>query len=254
MNSSLYKCKVVHRREKPSKNIFSYRFYTFLLDLKEVSSFEKNGIPIKYNAFSPLFSFWDKDHFKFQNDPGKERSTYEAVVGYLKKKLPDLSVGKVHLLTNLRTFGYGFSPVSFYFCYDQKNVLRATLVEVTNTFYEQKDYLLTSSGESRQKKYFYVSPFIKYDTDFCFEIHPPGAQLKIRIDSEKNKEKVLEAELTGRSLPMTKMALIRLFLFYPVITMRIIYLIHYQAFKLYLKKVPYFKKKETDEKIKGSFV
>ena len=163
-NSSLYECTVMHHRLEPLKHRFVYKIFMFSLDLDELDSLHSKLWLFSRNSMN-IFSFGDSDHLQY----GKT-TTKENIIEYLRQNEIDLYGGKIYLITNLRTFGYVFNPVSFYFCYDAGGNAVCAVSEVGNTFGEMKPYLLdrTDKNETgfrkRMDKLFYVSPFINLDT------------------------------------------------------------------------------------------
>ena len=159
--------------------------------------------------------------------------------------------GRVVLLTLPRVFGYVFNPVSFYFCYDRAGVPVAALAEVTNTFKEMKVYFLgpqtkgpvaASSFRLRLPKYFYVSPYSDVDVAFDFDLRPPGEQMAVTIDDYVGATRTRASGLEGERKPRTDGRLAAWTLQYPLITLRIIALIHWHALLLWLKRAPWFAK------------
>ncbi len=184
---------------------------------------------------------------------------------------------RVELVTLPRMLGYLFNPVSFYFCYDREGTCVASIAEVTNTFREMKPYVLGPStihptprpdphvrntnieskspaggrvGAGRKAgvfrlrtpKYFYVSPFSDVDVAFDFKLRPPGDHLAIQIDDYVGSDRTLTSTLAGPSRPLTDGTLAWFLLKYPLLTLRVIALIHWHALRLYWKKIPWFAK------------
>ena len=168
--------------------------------------------------------------------------------------------GRVLLVTLPRLFGYQFNPVSFYFCWDGAQRPVGAVAEVSNTFREVKPYFLpvregvpaagvgragSASGavfHLRAPKHFYVSPFSPLDLSFDFTLHTPGAKLAVRIDDFAPERRVLHSTLTGERRALTSARLSWFLLKYPLVTLRVITLIHWQAFLLWWKRVPFFRK------------
>lgn len=271
MNSCIYISKIFHERKKPRVNRFKLGFYMLYLDLDELDTLDNKIAIFGYNKFN-ILSFYDDDHFKFieyksksnAEKISKEKISYDAKK-YKGKKTKErikilidelglnFQLGKVFLLTNVRNLGYIFNPVSFYFCYDKKGQFKVLFSEVNNTFRQQKMYYILADKDkeefsSRQKKNYYISPFIDYDTYLHWNFKVPGEKLDIKIDSEK-EEKVLRTSLRGFRKKINNMNFFYLILRYPLITLMTIIIIHIQALKLWLKKIPYAHKDETDEKI-----
>ena len=109
--------------------------------------------------------------------------------------------------------------------------------------------LLKTRGRAGAEKLFYVSPFIDHQAKFLFKFDEPGDALTASIKSKHHEELELSASLSTERLELNDRNLLYLSLIMPLVTLKTIILIHYQALKIYLKKVPYFKKDETDQKI-----
>ncbi len=272
MNSCLYISKLKHERLFPKKNSFSYSIYSMFIDLDELEELNKKYFLFSYNKFN-LMSFLDKDHFKFiNNKSNKEDIISQEKVKYQKEKYQgkntkekielltkemglDFELGKVFVLTNIRIFGYIFNPVSFYYCFDKDGIFRVFFSEVNNTFGDQKMYALPIENPDNktfkftQRKNYYISPFISFDNDLRWEFELPGENYKMLIDSIKQGQVELKTSLFGKRAEITNTKLFFLNIRYPMITVAIIFLIHYQAFKLFVKKIQFFRKEETDDKI-----
>lgn len=222
----------------------------FYIDLDELAGMKSLLLAANRPA---AYSFRESDHFKFPS-MARGDDLKQKIVAHLAENGSDYKPGKIFLLTNLRVLGYVFNPVSFYFCYDEEGVFKQVLAEVNNTYLEQKDFILEVEGDrvnTQFTKNFYVSPFIAFDRAFNFRISEPTEYLELRIDSI-NKENGVElaAILTGKRSELTNTRMLINLLRFPFLTVRIIVLIHYQALKLYLKRVPWFNKSITDEKIR----
>ena len=222
MNSCVYKAILDHKREKPVQNSFSYSIYMFYFDLDELEKLNKNLIFFAYNKLWNIFSFLDKDHFKFINDYKDEakiiseekikfdkekykgKKTRERIEIMIKELGLDFKLDKVYILTNTRIIGYVFNPVSFYYCFDEKRKLRALFSEVNNTFLEQKMYYSSIDDpdqevfKEKQQKNYYISPFIDPDTMLHWTFKKPGEKLSMMIDSVKGDNAILKTKLTGR--------------------------------------------------------
>ncbi|TGM03612.1 DUF1365 domain-containing protein [Leptospira barantonii] len=254
MNSCLYRAKVMHDRRFPKRNRFRYGIFTFALDLDELKELGARSRWFAYNR-KALFRFVDEDHLDF----GK-LGVKENILEYLKQNGMNESVTKAILVTNLRILGYVFNPVSFYFFYGEGNSPLCAVAEVGNTFGEQKPFFLGKEtwmdGAFRMKtgKFFYVSPFVGLKSEFEFILKPADEFLNIRIDALEDGEAVMTTTYTGRRVEWNDSNLIRMFFFYPLVTIQVIVLIHWQAFKLYLKGLPYIRKNENIDLQKGVHV
>lgn len=249
MNSSLYQCSVMHHRMAPKENKFSYEVFMFMLDLDELEEIAKKRKLINYNRFN-LFSFSDKHHANF---PGQKTSKDAAVktkiLEYLTQQNIDTSsIHRISLLTNLTTLGYVFNPISVYYCYNNEGEMICTIAEVCNTFKEMKLYLLsneTKKGDTftlHTPKLFYVSPFSELDIDFRFIIKKPAETLSLKVNDYKEEKCFFTSSLSGKKKKLSDANILLYFLRFPLITVKVVVLIHWQALILYFKKIPFIRK------------
>jgi hypothetical protein len=250
----------MHHRFAPRTHRFSYRIFMMAVDLDELGSLSR-GIPFLSVNHRNLFSFMERDYMPtgepIHNGGAPAREVPQArlkdrVLAYLAARGIDIPGARVVLLTLPRVAGYLFNPVSFYFCYDSAGRPVAAIAEVTNTFREMKPYFLGpdslsgSAGDetftSRVPKFFYVSPFSDVDVAFDFQLRAPGEALSIRIDDYQGDERTLASALTGRRESFTASRLAWYTIKYPLITVKVIALIHVHALLLRLKRVPWYSK------------
>jgi hypothetical protein len=219
----------------------------FYLDLDEIDLLIKKFLLISRNRFN-LYSFRNRDHWILSGKDTKDR-----ILQFLTNHGIDATDLRIRLLTHLAVFGYNFNPVSFYFCFDQSSQPVCAIAEVGNTFGEQKlffmgkEHFLNGAFSDRQTKYFYVSPFINMDTDFDFHLAVPDETLLIRINGLQEGRKFFLSSLTGKRKPLTDAKLWWYLIRFPLITLQVIAGIHWQALKLFLKKLPYHKKEHFPE-------
>lgn len=247
MNSCLYECNVMHYRVKPKKHKFTHTMFMFYFDLDEIDALSK-AMPLFSRNRRNVYNFKDNDHIQFK---GEGFSVKENVLHYLASHGVDLTDGRIMLLTNVRNFGYVFNPVSFYFCFDRNNKPVCVVPEVGNTFREMKPFFLGKElyQEGRFKtertKHFYVSPFIELDVSFDFNLKVPDERLDIRIDDVRKKDKFFYTSLTGNKKTLSNRRLFWDGLRFPLVTLKVIFLIHLHAILLYLKKIPYYIKEDS---------
>jgi len=247
MNSRLYDCRVVHDRKHPRRHRFGYRIFMFYLDLDELEQLDAH-IPILSYNHSNLYSLRDNDHF---NDGAT--SIRGNVDKFLEKHDLLKQRGKVYLLTHLRAFGHVFNPVSFFFVEDGQGDPLCLIAEVANTFKEQKLFLVSADNchhgvyRDRQAKQFYISPFSDLDTHIHFNLHIPGDRLAVGIHESQNGEGYFHSTLVGQARALTTKQLLGYTLRFPFITAGIVFGIHWQALRLYLKKIPFRRKSSHPE-------
>ncbi len=236
MKSQLYDCCVYHSRTAPKRHKFSYRLFMFYIDLDEEQELEKCLKLVGSKSWAP-YQLKKSDHY----DRGKQ-SIKANLISYLETNgINSQSVGKIHLLTHLRTFGHIFNPVSIYFVDDVFGEPLCSIAEVGNTFNEQKLFLLNHSKDGRikqsERKLFYVSPYSDLDTLFHFNLKAPKSQLRISINQSEEAEKkpFFRSILSGKSVPLTDRNLALYTLRFPLITLSILTAIHWQALLLWIK-------------------
>ncbi len=248
MNSCLYDCSIYHDRLKPKHHRFQNRLVFFYLDLDELDQVSKSFRWLSRGSFN-LYTFRDEDHL----DRGG-RSVRENVEKFAAAKGVDLKGARICLLTNLRSLGYYFNPVSFYFCFDRSDgTPLGAIAEVTNTFLEMKLYWIpgdsfqNGSFKNRQPKYFYISPFIALDAVFDFSLGVPAEHLDIKVNDMENGEVFFRSGIAGERIPLTEGALLKAFMRHPVSTLKVITLIHLHALLLYWKGVPHIRKEANPD-------
>lgn len=254
MNSALYRCRVLHHRLRPKQHRFAYGVFYLWLDLDELDALSSRLRFFKRNRWR-LFSFYDRDHIVRDGSSAKEnvlQTMQEAGVDTAR-------ITRVMLLTFPRVLGYIFNPVCFYYAYDAEGRPVAAVAEVTNTFHEQKPYVLTEyeSGGERfhlvTPKHFYVSPFFGLELMFDFKLRLPAEHLEIHVDDHDSDGRVLITTLNGERREMTDGALLSAFIRYPLVTLRVIFLIHYHALRLWMKGLRVNRKADQPDLQRGVY-
>jgi DUF1365 family protein len=258
VNSCFYECDVFHRRLRPRQHEFLYRVFYFYLDLRELEETARKLKIFGVNRAN-LYSLRDGDHFQY-DETGRPRPIADNVREFLARSgCPLEDHGSIRMLCFPRMCGYVFNPITIYFCFRADGTPHASVVEVGNTFRELKPYLVprTESGgadfEVRVPKDYYVSPFSPVDLEFHFRFHLPDERLRVFIDDYDAEGKVLVSTLTGKRREMTFGQLARFTLKFPLLTLRVIFLIHWQALRIWLKKIPFFRKEARVEDQRGVF-
>src|SRR5689334_5726511 len=128
MNSCLYECRIMHCRVKPKYHKLNTTIFMFYLDIDEIDKVAKKLPLLSRNRFN-IYNFVDKEHLEIGG-----KNVKENIEMYLKSKHVETPIKKIMLLTNLKTFGYNFNPVSFYYCFDDDNQPVCVVPEIGNTF------------------------------------------------------------------------------------------------------------------------
>ncbi|MDB9744387.1 DUF1365 domain-containing protein [Pelagibacteraceae bacterium] len=239
MNSCIYNGIVKHQRFKPIEHSLNYRTFSILLDLDEIENLAKSISIFSLNKFN-IFSFYNRDHGERDGS-----SLKDWVKKNLKKFNISNNITKIKLLCYPRVFGYVFNPLSIFYCYENKD-LKAIFYEVKNTFNEQHTYIFKIKNnekiEQKCKKKFYVSPFMDMETYYNFKLINPKEKLSIFIRQTNGEETVLTATQTGDKKEFSFKQLLINFFKYPLMTIKIISSIHYEAFFLWKKGAVYRKR------------
>jgi DUF1365 family protein len=240
MNSCIYNGIIKHQRFTPIKHSLNYNTFSLFVDLDEIESLTKNISIFSLNKFN-IFSFYNVDHGARDGSLLKD-----WVLKNIKKFNISNNITKIKLLCYPRIFGYVFNPLSIFYCYEN-NDLRAIFYEVKNTFNEQHTYIFKINDnekiEQKCKKKFYVSPFMDMETYYNFKLLDPKEKLSIFIKQTDGQETVLTATQTGDKKEFSFRQLLINFFKYPLMTIKIISSIHYEAFFLWKKGAVYRKRK-----------
>ena len=245
MSSCIYNGVVTHTRFKPVKHFLKYKTFSFYIDLDEIKKLDNDNPIFSYNRFN-IFSFYNKDHGARDG-----QSLKNWVINNLKRFNIHQNVNKVKLLCYPRIFGYVFNPLSVFYCYED-NSLKAIFYEVKNTFNEQHTYIFKVKDnkiDQKCKKRFYVSPFMDMDTYYNFKLLNPNKKLSVSIIQTDKDDVVLTAVQTGTRKEFTFKQLIINFFRYPLMSIKIISAIHFEALLLWKKGAIYRKR---DKKIKNN--
>jgi len=237
--AALYFGDVTHARLKPVGHRFSYRVMSLLIDLGRLDVADRQCRLFGVNR-AALYSFNEADH-------GDRDGS--SLLGYAQRCAAghgiDLTGGRVLLLCYPRLLGYAFNPLSVYFGYRADGALALMIYEVRNTSGEIHAYVLpVQPGEisaaglrQAQDKRFYVSPFIEMAMRYHFRVSSPGEQIKLRILETDGDGPLLAATFLGRRRDLTAAALLRSLVALPLVPLKIIAAIHWEALRLWLKGV-----------------
>ncbi len=239
MNSCIYNGEVNHTRFKPVKHFLNYKTFSLFIDLDEIEQLDKSISIFSHNKFN-IFSFYNKDH---GDRDGKCLKKW--VISNLQKYKIEGNISKIKILCYPRIFGYVFNPLSIFYCYENDK-LKSIFYEVKNTFNEQHTYIfkIKDGEEIKQKckKKFYVSPFMDMETFYNFKLIDPNQRLSVMIKQTDAEGTVLTATQTGYKKEFNFKQLLINFFRYPLMTLKIISSIHFEALLLWKKGAIYRKR------------
>ena len=245
MRSCIYEGTIRHRRFRPRSNQFQYRLFFMFLDLAELPELFDIHPLWSVEKFN-LATFCRRDHFGDPNIP-----LDQAVRDLVKQNLGERPDGPIRLLTHLRYFGHCFNPASFYYCYDAADQRVETIVvEIHNTPWgerhcyvmgaDQNEHPIKNWRRHRFAKAFHVSPFIDIDIQYDWRFQVPGESIRVHMIDYEKGEKLFDASLALERKVLNRKSLTRVLWQYPVLTVKVVLMIYWQAFRLVIKKVPVF--------------
>jgi DUF1365 family protein len=217
----------------------SYRVFWMLLDLDEIDTLAGGSRVFSRNRFN-LYSFRDADYG--DRSGGPLRPQVEAL---LKAAGLEPDGGPIRLLTMPRILGYAFNPLSTYFCHRRDGSLMAILYEVHNTFGETHTYVGPVDGtqaaiEQEAAKRFHVSPFMSLAMRYRFHVVPPEDRVKVSIEGSDEGGRLIVASMNGARRPLGDWTLLGLLATHPLLTLKVTAAIHWHAFQLLLKRIPFW--------------
>ena len=236
-----YVGKVGHHRLSPKKHSFTYSVFTFCLDIDRITETADRLSLFSRNRFN-LLSFHDKDH-----GDGSSTPIGDQIRALLEQSGLGQAGAKIDLLCYPRFFGYVFNPLSVYFCYRHDGELGAIIYEVSNTFRERKSYIIpvTRDGAGSKQdpviqtctKEMYVSPFTSASGDYDFRVLPPTETVNVGVDFRDRTGGVLKTYFQGDRRTLSDRSILGLVLRYPLMTLKVITAIHWEAARLWFKGV-----------------
>ena len=233
--SALYTGAVMHHRLRPKEHRLRYSIFYLLLDLDEIDALANRLRLFSHNRFN-LFSFHDRDHGEGTESPR------DRIIRHLDQAGIETD-GPILLLTIPRILGYAFNPLSIYFCHNQQGDLSAIFYEVNNTFGQRHSYLIpvgdADEGTVTQHcdKRLYVSPFMAMGMDYRFRIGPPGENVALHITGSDDEGPLIVASFSGKRRPLRDGTLLRAFFSYPLLTLKVVAGIHWEALLLWAKGI-----------------
>ncbi|MGG7518379.1 DUF1365 domain-containing protein [Allorhizobium undicola] len=254
ISSAIYRGDVVHERFKPRKHGLRYRVFSLLIDLDELPLLDRRLRLFGHNRRA-VFSVHDKDH-----GHGEEGGLRAWAEERLKEAGLASGAARISMLCYPRILGYVFNPLTVYFCHDDKDGLVAVLYEVCNTFHERHTYIIPAQAEQGGDvrhacaKEMYVSPFVPMDCLYRFRIRPPAEGVLIAIHESDAEGPLLYAAFAGRRHELTDRSLMTAFLSYPLMTLKVMGAIHWEALRLWLKGVPVFRHRKAENPVASSVI
>lgn len=226
-DAAIYRTSISHVRRSPLKNAFTYRSYSWFVDV--------DRLPRLPRLLRPLAVFRAGDHL------GDPDATIRAnVERYLRTQGIEPDGGAIHMLTSARVFGYVFNPLTLFWCYRSSGELECVVAEVHNTYGERHCYLLRTdpAGRASVPKAFYVSPFNDLDGQYRMKLPAPGERLAVSIVLEREGHRPFVATMDGRRHPATLRSILAAALAVPAAPLLVSALIRVQGITLWARRLP----------------
>jgi len=242
-SSCVYEGWVHHRRTAPRVHSFKYRLFFMFLDLDSLPAlFDGNWL---WSARRPALAWFKReDHLV-----GGGNSLAEDIRDLVETQTGRRPAGKIFLLTHLRYFGYVFNPLSVYYCYDHDGSLEELILEVSNTPWGERHWYVlprkTNRAHAPERRFhhldkqMHVSPFLPMDMSYRLRANLPAEHLSVSLSNWQDDRRVFKADMVLTRREMSPAVLNLMLLKFPFLTLRVTMAIHWQALRLWLKKVPF---------------
>jgi DUF1365 family protein len=235
MTAALYVGRTTHHRLSPRRHRFRYSLFQLLLDVDRIDE-DLRGLKLLRRGAFGLFSVDDRDHG--WRDGRSLRSWVEA---RLEETGVPATAHRIRLLAFPRVLGFVFNPISLVYVEDADGDLEAVIYEVNSTFGQTHAYVAPASGRGRQQqsaeKRLFVSPFYSVEGTYSFAVTPPDTRLDLSIVKTVDGRPDFTATLALQRRPLNDLALLGVFLVMPLMTLKVMAAIHWEALRLFLKGV-----------------
>ena len=248
MQNCLYRGRVTHRRWHPVEHEFEYSIAWLYVDLDQIPEAIERSWILSSRRWG-VATFDRSDHLGSADQP-----LVDSVRELVHRVSGEHVTGPIRLLTQLRHFGFYFSPVNFYYCFSPcEQYLEAAVAEVSNTPWNERhcyvlhDHRAVSDNTYRFEhgKDFHVSPFMQMDLRYTWEVTLPTEDLHVSLACQQSDRQLLQATMNLRRQTLNTTNLSRTVARYPLAAAQILGAIHLQALRLWMKKCPFYPHPKT---------
>lgn len=238
VSAKLYSGTLRHARYTPKRHVFSYKVFMPFVELESLDTLISQ---------LPLWSTkrWAPARFLRRDFLGEESTPLvDAVRQRIHEETGCQQTGPIYLLANWRYFGYQNNPIAVYYCYDAVGEqLEYVVAEVTNTPWgERHSYVLKAPDANAPlatefDKSLHVSPFNPMNMTYRWYSNAPEDDLTIQIALFEEGRRVFDAVLSLTAAPLDARSAPRAVLTYPLMTIKVVAGIYWEALRLFLKGV-----------------
>ena len=230
--NAIYFGTVTHKRLRPVTHVLRYRVFSLFVDVDALTDLDRRSRLFGYNRARPV-SIRDRDHGPGDSTPiARHARTLAAMAAGGE------AIGRIMMLCYPRLLGYVFNPLTVYYCFGRDDELAVTIYEVSNTFGERHSYVMPAQdtdGVQSCAKTFYVSPFNAVEGRYSFHAPPPADTLAVGVALKDERGPILKAYVTGKRSAFDDRTLLRALVALPLMTLKVIAGIHWEALKLRVK-------------------
>ncbi len=229
---------VVHKRLRPKLHALRYRVFSLLIDVDRIDEAVRDCRWLSHNRFNAI-SIYDRDFGRRD-----ARALGDDVRDAFVQAGHDVSGCRVLLLAYPRLLGFAFNPLAVFFLMDATDQMRALIYEVSNTFGERKRYVL-SAGPNRggvyaqtTKKELFVSPFTPSVGHYSFRAALDDEHVVVAVLLRDFAGPLIKTHFSAVPEPLTSNAAFKAAIAFPLMSLKVVAGIHWEAAKLWVKGVP----------------
>jgi DUF1365 family protein len=234
MENSLYRGNLLHKRILPVKHVFQYDHACLYVNIEDIQKVAESS-PLVSVESPNVLSFYRQDFLP------SLRPLYDEVCSRIDEQTGQVFAGDIYLLANWRTCGVTMNPLSLFYCFENE-LLQYVVAEVHNTPWNERHVYVLDVANSAlvSEKKFHVSPFMPMDLNYLWILDTPGRSLEVSIHLDHQNDKLFVVTMKLAAQPITRSSLHKMIWRFPVMAARTVMYIYYQAFRLWLKHVPFF--------------